>query len=435
MLEIIPVGGFSEIGRNCCVVNYNGEMVMLDLGLEMENYVKHMEDEDVQFAKESDLVQVDAVPDVRILKNPKAVKAICVSHAHLDHVGGIPFVAHHFDCPIHASAFTIEFLKGTLRGNKQSLKNKLIAHPVNSKFQVTKNIEVEFINITHSTPQTVCIAVHTPEGTVLYVNDFKLDGNPVLGPVTNSERLRELKVKCLIMDSLYAPAHMKCPSESIAREMLKDVLLGVDNKGRNVIVATFSSHIARVKSIIQIAKQLGREPVFLGRSLINYTEAAKRAEVIDLTGEVKIMKSGKQMVTWLKSVKKPEQYLFISTGHQGEPKAVLSRIVNEDFFALRPDDHVVFSCNVIPSPTTMENRAVLERKLKDRHVRMFKDIHVSGHAHREDHRDLVNMVKPEHVIPTHGNLNMLGEQRDLLLEMGYKDDKIHILHNGQSVLL
>jgi len=440
-LQIITVGGYSEIGRNCTLVKVDDEAVLLDLGLHMDNYIAYTDDsEDLQKEKDMSaeaMMRVNAVPNVNHIRDlwPK-VKAICISHAHLDHVGAVPFLSNKFRADIHGTRFTIEVLSSSIKNEKMSLRNNMVAHPVNSKFKVSNKITVEFINITHSVPQTVVIAVHTPYGVVVYANDFKLDNAPTLGDKPNFKRFKELGdkgVKVLILDSLYADTPMKTPSESIAREMLKDVLLGVNSKGKAVIVTTFSSHIARLRSIVELARKLKRRPVFIGRSLDKYLSAAKSAGILDLEKEADHIRYGSKVGKYLKKVKHPEKHLFIVTGHQGEPGAVLSRMVFQHLYKFEEEDHVIFSCGVIPVENNIRNREKLDKALKEKRIRLFTDVHVSGHAFREDHRDLIHLLKPKNIIPTHAHRKNLEAMKELCIEMGYKPDKVHILHNGVQV--
>jgi len=436
MIQIIPVGGFSEIGRNCVIVKYKDEAVMLDLGLQMENYIRITEDEDVPFQiPASKLIREGAVPDLDSVKDEiKHLKAVCISHAHLDHVGAVPFFMDRIHAPVHGTKFTIEVLKALLADKKKTSTVDLVAHPENSKFKISKNLKIEFIHVTHSTPHTVIVVVHTPEGAVVYANDFKLDNAPVLGPKPNYEAMKKLKnVKALILDSLYALDPRKTPSESIAREMLRDVLLGTTSEGNNIIVTTFSSHIARLKMIVELAKSLGRTPVFVGRSLAKYIDAAKAAGIVDFEKGSEMVKYGSNVEKYFKRNKITKDKLFIVTGHQGEPKAVLARLAKQKLFPFSPEDMVIFSCKIIPTEENFINRANLEADLKSKKVRIFTDIHVSGHACREDHREFIKLIRPENIIPTHGEIAMLEAQKELAIEMGYKPDKVHILKNFSPV--
>ncbi|MBN1646327.1 MBL fold metallo-hydrolase [Candidatus Woesearchaeota archaeon] len=437
-LEVIPIGGFGEVGRNCVAVRYHNknidELVICDMGLEVENYVKFTEDEDIIHVDPQTLIDIKAAPDISILGNlKKKVKAICITHAHLDHLGSIPHLAGFFNCPVHGTDFSVEVIKSIVKDEQISFSNKLIRHNVNSTFPVSDSIDVEFISIAHSVPQSVAVAVHTPEGSVLYCNDFKFDKAKILGQKQNLERLRQIKIKCLIVDSLYAGKVQKTPSERVARQMLEDTLKGVDSKNKAIVVTTFSSHIARLKAIADISKQLRREPVFLGRSLAKYMNAAKLAGVYDFNG-VKIIKYKRKINNFLEKLKDPEKYVLVVTGHQGEPKAVLARMA-EGLFKWKENDIVVFSCITIPVKICKKNRKVLEKKLKSRKVRMFKDVHVSGHASKEDHHDLLELVRPEHIIPTHGNKKMRRALRNLAVDMGWKKNHVHLLKNGQTLIL
>ena len=440
-LQIITVGGYSEIGRNCTLVKVDNEAVILDMGLHMDNYIAYTEErEELHTEKDMSadtLIKAKAVPNIYQIQDlwPK-VKAICLTHAHLDHIGAIPFLSNKFKANIHCTRYTAEVLGAILRDEKISLKNENIPHPTNSRFKVSKKITIEFINITHSVPQTVIIAVHTPYGVLVYANDFKLDNAPTLGDKPNFNRLKKLGeegVKVLIVDSLYADTSMKTPSESIAKEMLKDVLLGVNSEGKAIIITTFSSHIARLKSILELGKKLKRKIVFIGRSLNKYINAAERAGIINMSKKAEFVRYGNKVEKFFKKVKHPEKYLFVVTGHQGEPKAVLPRMVRQHFFDFDEEDHVIFSCSIIPVKNNIINREKLDAALKKEKVRLFTDVHVSGHAFREDLRDLVRLLNPKTIIPTHANKKKLYAMKELAMEMGYKAGQVKILTNGVQV--
>jgi len=441
MIEICTVGGYNEVGKNMTAVNVDGEVVIFDMGIHLESYIKYTEDEDIINVDPSELIKVGAVPDItKIEKWRDKVKAIIPTHAHLDHIGAVPYISSNYDAPILGTPFTIAVLKSILKDEKITIKNKIMKLAPNSVFQISKNLKVEFINITHSTPQTVMVALHTKYGVILYANDFKFDRFPTLGEKPNFKRLKELGKKgvlCLIVDSTYSRSCKKTPSESVAKEMLKDVLLGTGNKGKAVFVTTFSSHIARLRSIVECGKKMNRKIVFLGRSLSKYCKASESVGIAKFS-DVKIVKYRNDIKRTLGKINKTGmgKYLVVLTGHQGEPKAALSRIVNGELgFNFEPDDHVVFSCKTIPTPTNIENRRVLETKLKNQHVRIFTDIHVSGHAAREDSRDLIELVRPKHIIPAHGEHKMTSAMAELALEMGYKEKGIHVMKNGQTLAI
>ena len=184
---------------------------------------------------------------------------------------------------------------------------------------------------------------------------------------------------------------------------------------------------------------MNRKIVFLGRSLAKYVKAGENIGIINFSKDVEIVSFGSKIKKRLGKIEKDGRsgYLLVVTGHQGEPKATLSRMVDKQMpFKFFPEDHVIFSCTVIPSKINIENRERIEMKLKNRHVRIFKDIHASGHASREDLRDLINLVKPKHIIPAHGEEDMKKALADLAIEKGYELGKtVHILHDGQKVRL
>ncbi|KYK24505.1 hypothetical protein AYK26_06700 [Euryarchaeota archaeon SM23-78] len=440
-LQIITVGGYSEIGRNCTLVRVDDEAVILDMGLHMDNYIAYTEEREelhveTDMSAES-LIKVNAVPNIHQIEDLwLKVKAICLTHAHLDHVGAVPFLSNKFNANIHCTRYTAEVLSAILRDEKISLRNGIIPHPTNSKFKVSKKITIEFINVTHSIPQTVIIAVHTPYGILVYANDFKLDNAPTLGEKPNFKALKRLAqkgVKVLIVDSLYADTSMKTPSENIAKEMLKDVLLGVNSRGKAIIITTFSSHIARLRSIVELGKKLKRKIVFIGRSLNKYTRAAQEAGIIDFSKKGEFVRYGNKVRKFFKKIKHPEKYMFVVTGHQGEPGAVLPRMVYQHLYDFKKEDHVIFSCSVIPVEANIRHREKLDKALKKEKVRLFVDVHVSGHAFREDLRDLIRLLRPKNIIPTHGNKKKLRAMKELAVEMGYKPEQVKILKNGVQV--
>lgn len=436
MIEIKPVGGYSEVGRNCVLVKYKEETVMLDFGLEMENYIRLSEDESVpRKIPKAMLMREGAIPDINPVKDDlKKLKAVCVSHAHLDHVGGLPYLLDDYSVPVHATEFTIKVLENILDDKGVSHKD-LHSHPSNSRFKISDNLEIEFIHVTHSTPQTVIIVVHTPEGSVLYANDFRLDDTPMLGKPPNYAAMENVEnPRALIMDSLYSLKDVSNKSETFANEELKKILLQGETKNKNIVVTTFASHVERIKMLIDIADELGRTPVFLGRSLHKYLSAAKAAGIEDFS-KYTFVKSGRKTKTYFENMKKTKDKLFIATGHQGEPKAILSRMTKENIFPFEKDDIVVFSCKIIPIEQSYKNREVLEEKLEKKGVQIFTDVHVSGHAARKDHKRMIELIKPEHIVPTHGTVAMLESQKDLAVSLGYDPKKVHLLTNYSSIYL
>lgn len=439
-MEICSVGGYSEVGKNMTAVSYNGDAVVLDMGFHLPSLIDFEEaGGDRKNITPKGLTQMGAIPDDSIINSWKGkVKAIGLGHCHLDHIGAVPYLSKNYNCGIYGSPYTIEVLRWMMRDDRQKIPNEMFTNNLNSIRKITKDISIEFIGMTHSTPQTAMMAVHTKEGTVLYANDFKFDSYPVLGNKPNYKRLKELgneNVIALVVDSLYSALDQKTPSEKVAREMLKDVLLGTDNYDNAVFVTCFASHLARIKSVVDFGERLGRRIVFLGRSLKKYSLAAEGIGIVDFSKRADIRGYRRQAKAMLKEVEKHRKdYLVVCTGGQGEPGAILTSIAEGQLpFRFKEEDHVIFSNKVIPTEINKENRTNLEKGLKEKHARIFKDIHTSGHAAREDLRDLIKMVKPEHVIPAHGPQEKIKPLRDLALTMGYEDKNIHVMKDGQKI--
>ena len=427
-MEIFTIGGFSEVGKNMTAVRTADDVIIFDAGLYLPPIVELEEQE--RTMQEKKLRQIGAIPDDTILDRKglrNKVRAIMIGHAHLDHVGAVPYIEGRYNADIIGSPFTLEVLRTLMKNEKISPKNDIKPIQPNSSFTIkgNKKYKAEFINITHSTLQACLMAVHTKEGVILYANDFKLDNYPQVGKKPNYEAIKKLSkegVKALIVESLYASEERKTPSEKVARNLLEDVMLGTDNKNSLIVVTTFSSHIARLKSIVDFGRKLNRKIVFAGRSLHKYVSAAIKNKLCPFQKSIALMGYRKQVEAALKKINKnKKEYLVVCTGHQGEPGSILDRIArNETPLQLAPKDHVIFSSSTIPSEINVANKGQIEKRLKQKGVRIFNDVHVSGHAGREDLRDFINMIQPEHIIPAHGDLPKLSALTELATELGYK---------------
>lgn len=443
-MKIYTVGGYNEVGKNMTVVDLGEDVIIFDAGLYLPPIVELEERENRMSAER--MRAIKAIPDDIILDDlglRKKVRAILIGHAHLDHVGAVPYIADRYNAEVIGTPFTIAVLKTILRDEGISIRNNLKAIQPNSSCIIhgKRDYKVEFINITHSTPQTSLIALHTPQGIILYANDFKFDDFPQLGKKPNYDKIKEIAkkgVKVLIVESLYASSERKTPSEKVARSLLEDVMLTVDNKNSGIVVTTFSSHIARLKSIVDFGRKMNRRIVFVGRSLNKYVTAAIDSKICPFAKNISLLSYRKQKEAGLAKINKnKDQYLVVCTGHQGEPGSILDRISRNDMpLQLSPRDHVIFSSSTIPAEINIANKSQLDKRLKQKGVRIFNDVHVSGHAGREDLRDFINMVQPEHIIPAHGDLPKLSALTELATELGYKMGKnCHISQDSGKIVL
>ena len=446
-MEIYTIGGFNEVGKNMTAVKTGEDVVLFDCGVHLPTIIKLQEQELQQKTySEKKLRSIGAVPNDLILDKldlRKNVRAILLGHAHLDHVGAVQYLGYRYNAPVVGTPFTTTVLKKIIEDDKAKIPNEIKKVNPNSSFTINgkKKLKVEFINITHSTIQTSMMALHTPEGVVLYANDFKLDNTPTMGLPPNYDalkRIAKIGVKALIVDSLYSGSNRKTPSEKVARAMLEEVMLTVQNEKSALFVTTFSSHIARLKSIVEYGKKLNRKIYFIGRSLSKYVGAAIDVNMCPFKNDISISKYRKQVELTLKKVaNQRSKSLVVCTGHQGEPGSIMERLSRKQLpFEFKPNDNIVFSSKTIPTPGNIANREVMDKRLKKFGVRIFDNVHVSGHAGREDLRDLLSLINPEVIIPAHGSLQQLTPMVELARELGYRPGKeVHLVNNGQRLKL
>jgi len=437
-VEVIPLGGLGEVGKNMTAIGFDGTYVIVDMGIKLES-ILGFDDANIGDMGRAELINIDGIPDDSQLRD-KRVAAILLTHGHLDHIGAIGKLAGQYKAPIYGAPFTIELVKDVIREEKNfKITNELRTVEPGDEVEIG-NIRAEFIRITHSIPQTACVAVRAPDGTVLCASDFKLDDEPLLGPTTDRGRLGELSndgpVVALI-GAVRLDEEGPTPSESHARDMLRETMDEAMSGGKGVLATTFSSHIARVRSIVELSYEFGRTPVLLGRSLRKYCSTAMDLGLVKFPPELGIHGRPNSIRNAMKKVRGPRKdYVLVVTGHQGEPNSVLTRIADKELpFKVKKNDEVIFSASVIPNPLNISNREILETKLKIQGARIHRDIHVSGHAGRRDTLEFIELVKPEHLIPCHSTVDKLEVLADIGRGAGYSDDQIHILRNGQGVNL
>lgn len=438
-IELTAIGGYNEVGRQSTAIKIDEEVFIVDLGLHLDHYIKYTEDEeeDITTTSRRGLRKAGAIPDWTSIKDwRKKVRGIILTHAHLDHIGAVPYLAELFDCPVYGSPFTIALLKQLIDDKPMKFESELIK--INKITKLTDNVTLELIHMTHSTMDAKMVVLHSKYGTVVVDNDYKIDRHPTLGNPPDFDAIKKLSgnVVAHVAECLYAPHASKTPSESVARKMLEEVLLEEDFEGRAVFVSTFSSHIARLSSIMDMGKAMGRDVVFLGRSMSKYLTAAQEANILKLPKHVQLLKYGSQIKKFFKQQKDLSKYLLVCTGHMGEPKAALSRLADGTFpFKFKPDDVVVLSSNAIPLPLIIANREELLRKLNEQQVRVFDGVHVSGHASKEDLRWLMTTLDAKHVIPNHGIPKMTNAYIDIARDAGIPAERIHNLREGDRITL
>ena len=440
-VEVIAIGGYEEVGRNMTAVKVGEDVVILDMGIHLDRINVH-EDTNIDRMHSLDLIERGVIPDDTLMKDVDGkVKGIVFSHGHLDHIGAVAKLAHRYDAPLIGSPYTAALIQKQINGERKfKVDNKIKRLNPGKKMVLSKNITLEFVQATHSIPQAVFPVLHTPEGIIVYALDFKFDNHQKVSLPPNYNRLKELGdqgVLGLIVESTNVKntTQVKTYSERIARNILEDLMYEPLRSKTGMIITTFSSHIERIQAIADIAKKSNREIVFLGRSMERFGGIAQSQGILKLPKNATIYGSSKAINRALMEANENrDKYLLVTTGHQGEPDALLPRIASgKTPFTVKKGDNVIISAPVIPNPTNAANRHIMESRLKGRGARIYSGAHVSGHAGPEDHREFLRMLKPQHIIPAHGDLSMLSAYGELAEEEGYRIGKnVHILRNAQA---
>lgn len=398
-LWFLPLGGSGEIGMNLNLYGHDNEWIMVDLGITF-----------------GDRLGVDVItPDPAFIAERRdALAGIIITHAHEDHVGAVPYLWQHLQCPVYATPFTASILRQKLKDISWGKKVPVIEVPLSSTVQVGK-FSVEFITLTHSIPEPNALAITTPLGTILHTGDWKIDSSPFVGEVTDHKRLKALGDKgilAMVCDSTNVLNEGSSGSEEGVREELTD-LIRRHPDGR-VAVACFASNVARLETAALAARANGRQPVLVGRSLIRMEEAARQnGYLMDIPHFL-----NEETAEGLPR----DKLLLIATGSQGEPRSALSRIASGQHPAieLEAGDTVIFSSRMIPgnerSISALQNRLVLKGvKVITAHE---EDIHVSGHPAQDELRQMYEWVRPKILVPVHGEARHLQAHAVFGLECG-----------------
>ncbi|MFH1536433.1 MAG: ribonuclease J [Patescibacteria group bacterium] len=414
-LKIIVLGGAEEVGRNCTLIEYGDDIIMIDCGL--------------QFPEE-DQPGIDyIIPNISYLKGKeKNFKGMIITHGHYDHIGGIPHLAPALhNPPVYGTKLTL----GIIAKRQEDFKDKgeLDLREINPDAEITLGqFKVEFFRVNHNIPDCVGVVVHTPEGTIMHTGDFKFDMTPVIDKVTEFDKISRFGnegVLALLSDSTNAdnPGHQV--SESTIGKTLQNIIK--DAKGR-VIIGTFASLLTRVQQIVWAAEESGRKITVEGYSMKTNVEICQKLGY--LTSKPKTFVSSQE------AAKLPEDKLIIMcTGAQGEGNAALMRIAGKEhkFFRIQTGDTVVFSSSVVPGNERTVQRlkdTLVKEGAKVIHYQMM-DVHAGGHAQAEDLKLLYTLVKPKYIAPIMGNPFMLRSAADAAESLGWKKENIILTRNGQ----
>ncbi|MFI5253874.1 MAG: ribonuclease J [Candidatus Limnocylindrales bacterium] len=415
-LRIIPLGGVGEIGKNMYVFEYGEEIVVIDCGL--------MFPDEEMFG--IDLV----VPDVSYLReNRHKVKAFLITHAHEDHVGGLPYVLPDFPgVPVYASTLARGLLGNKIKEHHLT-KNPLRALEAGDTVRIGA-FEATAFRIGHSIPDAMGIALRTPVGIVVHTGDFKFDHTPVDGKLSDFHLLAKLGeegVLCLLSDSTRAENPGYTPSERTVGEAFREIMEPLDGR---VIVATFASNIARVQQVFDAAATFDRRVAVIGRSMEQNVRIATDLGYLTYDPAIIVAKDRIRDI--------PDAKLVIATtGAQGEPMAGLARMANRDhrFVEIGPGDTVIVSASPIPGNEEYVARTIdnLFKQGANVYYHAIKRAHVSGHASQEELKLMLGLTKPKYFIPMHGEFRMLVQHGRLAAECGVEAQNIFIIENGQPI--
>jgi len=415
-LRIIPLGGVGEIGKNMYVFEYGDDIVVVDCGL--------MFPDEEMFG--IDLV----VPDVTYLKERRGnVRAFLITHAHEDHVGGLPYVLPEFPgVPIYASTLARGLLGNKIKEHKLH-NNPLHALDPGDELAIGPFTVIPF-RVSHSIPDAMGVALRTPLGTVVHTGDFKFDHTPVDGKHSDFATLARLGqegVLCLLSDSTRAENPGYTPSERTVGEAFREIMEGLDGR---VIVATFASNIARIQQVYDAAATFDRSLAVIGRSMEQNTRIAAELGYLKFDPSRMVSKDRLNEIS-------PEKLVIATTGAQGEPMSGLARMANRDhrFVEIQPGDTVIVSASPIPGNEEYVARTIdnLFKAGANVYYHTIKRAHVSGHGSQEELKLMLGLTKPRTFIPMHGEFRMQVQHGRLAIETGVLPENVFIIENGTPI--
>lgn len=416
-IKIAFLGGLNEVGKNITLFEYDSDMILVDCGLAFP-------DEDMPGI---DLV----IPDFSYIeKNADKIKGICITHGHEDHIGSLAYLLKKVNVPVYSTRLTNGLIEGKLREHGILDSAKLNVVTPGKKVKLGK-FDVEFIHVNHSIPDAVGFAIKCDGGTIVHTGDFKIDTTPIDGDMIDIARFAELGrqgVLCMMADSTNAERPGYTESERKVGDSFELLFRKAEN--RRIIVATFASNIHRVQQIINVAEKLGRKVALSGRSLEN---------VVAVGAELGYLKVPEGILIKLDMINKysDHEVVLITTGSQGEPMSALTRMAFSDHrkVAIGPNDYVIISATPIPGNEKTVSRVVNELMKLGAEVVYEKmyDVHVSGHACREELKLMLGIVKPQYFIPVHGEQKHLLKHAALAESVGIPSKNIIIADNGVQV--
>jgi ribonuclease J len=418
-LEIIFLGGCGEFGLNCTLLRFGGEILVVDAGL--------------MFPEEEFLGVDFVIPDIQYLfEHAKEVRGILLTHGHEDHIGASPYLYEAVRAPLYGSDFTLGLVQGKLIEHRIDARDHL--RPVKARDVVQIGpFQVEFIQVTHSIPASLALAIRTPVGLVIHTADFKIDQSPVDGRLFDFPRLGQFGdegVLALLSDSTNSEREGFTPSERRVGEALEPILRRA--RGR-VLVTTFASHIHRIQQLLDIAEANKKRVCLVGRSLLQNTKVAERLGYLSIPPGILVEPKSAARIA-------PERLILVVTGSQGEPMSALSRIALDEHKEVKigEGDQVIFSARTIPGNDKAISRVINHLLKRGAEVMLDEsspNVHASGHASQEELKIMLNLTRPKYFIPIHGEYRQLHRHARLAGESGIPQERIFLVEDGDRLVL
>ena len=413
--RIIPLGGMKEIGKNCTLIEYNDEILIVDCGFAFPEY---------------EMFGIDVViPDFTYLKkNSEKIKGLIITHGHEDHIGGIPYLLQEVTVPVYASPLAMGLIEHKLDENYLTCEQHVVT--AGDRFNIG-SFTVEAIQINHSIADSLAYSIKFPGGHVFHTGDFKIDYSPLDGKVIDLNRFSQLGdqgVDVLICDSTNVLRKGYTPSEAVVRRSIDEIF---DNTEKRIIIATFASNVHRIKYFIEASMKHNRRIAVSGRSMENVLALSKRLGYLDDIPESVFVNVGEA-----KNIA-DNKITIITTGSQGEPMSALTRMAydNHKSIKLKKNDVVVFSSSPIPGNEKVISQVV--NRLYEKEVSVVlasaMDVHVSGHASSEELKLIHTLIRPKYFMPAHGEYRHLVEHARLAQSLGQPKEHIFVLSNGDAL--
>jgi ribonuclease J len=416
VLRIIPLGGLGEVGKNMMVYEYGGELLIVDTGL---------------MFPENDMIGIDyIIPDIHyLLSHRQQVRGIAITHGHEDHIGAIHHVIGEINVPIYATPLTRGLLEVKLARHGMAQKANLKTVQAGEVVQAGP-FRIEFFHVSHSIPDGVGMGIQTPAGLVVHTGDYKFDQTPVDNWPSDFAKLAEFSrrgVLALLADSTNAERPGWTPSERVVDAAFEQVFSQAQGR---IIIASFASLISRMQQVANVAFRHNRKLAFVGTSMVDNVKIASKLGYLDLPEDLLV--SVDQALSM-----KDSEVVLMCTGAQGEPMSILGRLSTGHYrlFDIKAGDTVVLSSHPIPGNEENVYRTI--NRLFERGANVLYEaiapVHVSGHASQEEMKMMINLVRPRHFIPIHGELRQLKQHALIAQQLGIAPEDIAVVENGQVI--